>query len=106
MQYPPTPTAPNLPPSANAGPDQSVATDTQVTLDGSRSADPECDALTFILTAAPEGPQLIFALPTPGIYRFALHVNDGHMPSPPDSVTGGPDLIFPLNGPNRMVRAA
>ena len=119
---PPTPLAPNLSPSADAGLDQSVVIGTQVNLNGTLSSDPEDATLTFIWTAAsdnpihietPESSQFTFIPENPGTYLFVLHVNDGNTTSDPDSVIiivndspnqpptakAGPDLIYPLNTP-------
>lgn len=48
---------PNSPPTANAGPDQTVNLGAVVTLDGSGSADPEGDTVTYqwTITSAPGG---------------------------------------------------
>jgi len=84
-------------PTAEAGPDQTVAVNTKVTLDGSGSSDPDGDPLTYTWSQK-EGPALVFlkdalgARPhfvpvRVGVYRFQLIVNDGTDASAPDSVT-------------------
>ena len=89
----------NLPPVANAGPDQSVELGSEVTLDGSASGDPEDEPLTFSWSfirlpvgsdvklddAAAEKPK--FTAEDFGTYVVQLIVNDGTQDSPPDTVT-------------------
>ncbi|MCF7918989.1 MAG: choice-of-anchor J domain-containing protein [Candidatus Cloacimonetes bacterium] len=86
----------NLPPSANAGVDQSVYEGDLVTLDGSASSDPEMMPLTYLWTA-PAGITLDDAtavMPTftaPDVdmdmeYTFTLVVNDGELNSLVDEV--------------------
>jgi len=86
----------NLPPAANAGPDQIVTEGDLVTLDGSASSDPEGEALTFLWTA-PDGIILDDAtavMPTftaPEVdmdtdFVFSLVVNDGEFDSNPNEV--------------------
>ena len=89
----------NLPPTADAGPDQTVAVNQQVTLDGSGSSDPEVAALSYawLLVTRPAGSQVVLAAPNTsrpqffadviGSYVFELVVNDGLINSAPDRVT-------------------
>jgi len=87
-----TATAPieeNAAPFADAGPDQAVLISGVVALDGSASADPDGDALTFAweLTAVPTGsgttlfdetePTPTFFADRPGDYTLRLTVSDG-----------------------------
>ncbi len=89
----------NEPPVADAGSDQVVATNSEVTLDGSQSSDPDGDPITYSWVIA-EGPPgswaAVFdgntASPTfvpdkEGFYTIRLVVNDGTVDSPPDTVT-------------------
>jgi hypothetical protein len=80
------------PPIADAGPDQTVAVDSNctafVTLDGSGSYDPEGNPLTYIWTfdgGSTNGINPTIELPL-GNYTIALVVNDGTEESAPDYV--------------------
>jgi RHS repeat-associated protein len=109
----------DAPPIANAGPDQTVAVGTTVTLDGSGSSDPDGDALTFrwaFLTrpagsaAALSDPAAVrptFQVDRPGAYVVLLIVSDGAFDSAPDTVqvstqdsppvaNAGPDQTAPV----------
>ncbi len=89
---------PNVPPTANAGPDQSVATGSVVTLNGTGSFDPENSPLTYFwrFLSRPEGSLAAYDNPasaTPsffadldGQYLSELTVNDGDAGSLPDNV--------------------
>jgi RHS repeat-associated protein len=89
---------PNVAPTAIAGPDQSVATGSQVLLDGQGSFDPDGDPLTYQwqMMSLPTGSTAFFdnpASPTPtfvadkdGQYVIVLTVNDGELDSLPDDV--------------------
>jgi len=78
----------NRAPIANAGPDASATVNTQVTLDGSASSDPDGDALTFSWTQT-GGPAVVLSSPNaaiaqftpavPGTYAFTLQVSDGRL---------------------------
>lgn len=91
----------NLPPAANAGPNQNVITNELVTLNGSESYDPEGAMITFLWTFVeiPAGSSVTdaslsdvtSARPTfipdmEGTYRLELIVNDGVLDSTPDEV--------------------
>jgi hypothetical protein len=89
----------NYPPSADAGPDQTVRLGSLVTLDGSNSADPDpspSSSLSFAWTQT-AGPDVAltgansakptFTPPVKGAYTFSLTVNDGQDDSVPDEVT-------------------
>jgi hypothetical protein len=85
----PTPPAPgNQSPSADAGSDKSTVEEQDVTIDGSRSRDPESGPLTYAwsLVSAPQGSGLTldarsatfaFRPDVPGTYDLRLTVSDG-----------------------------
>jgi len=89
---------PNVPPTANAGTDQSVLTGSTVYLDGTGSFDPDGDPLTYfweILESPvessaylndPTSPTPSFTADQDGTYRIQLTVFDGSLSSPPDDV--------------------
>ena len=85
----------NLPPTANAGPDQSgLRPNATATLDGSASADPAGGSLTFRWTAPPgitlsdsTAAKPTLTLPSnPRDLTFSLTVNDGALTGPADRV--------------------
>ena len=88
-----TAAAGNLPPVANAGPDQAVTVGATVTLDGSASSDPEGHALTYrwffvsqpvqsmVVLANPTTAKLTFVADAPGDFVVGLVVNDGTLNS-------------------------
>lgn len=89
----------NSPPTADAGPDQTVTAGQSVTLDGSGSTDVDGDALTYTwsLTTKPTGSTATLSnqsavMPTfvadlEGSYKAQLVVNDGVTDSAPNTVT-------------------
>ena len=89
----------NSPPVANAGPNQTVAVGSTVTLNGSNSSDVDGDSLSYFWTLAsqPSGSSVVVlsyrsVLPTfvadqPGTYVVQLVVNDGKVDSAPSTVT-------------------
>ncbi|GJL53572.1 MAG: hypothetical protein NPIRA02_07040 [Nitrospirales bacterium] len=88
----------NLPPVADAGPDQLVMVGDSVKLDGRNSSDPDDDSITFQwqLTSVPVGSTATLldgtgTMPTfladlPGVYVARLIVNDGTFNGEPDEV--------------------
>ena len=87
----------NHAPFANAGADRSVSPGARVMLDGSGSSDPDRDALHFNWTltrpigsnaslSAPLNPTTSFMPDRRGTYEARLIVDDGALPSAPDSV--------------------
>ncbi|MFL5368670.1 MAG: PKD domain-containing protein [Myxococcales bacterium] len=93
---------PNPAPIANAGPDQAVASGSAVTLDGSASADPDGESITFAWTqtsgaavalasadtAHPTFTASVVAAGSPAaVLVFALVATDAHGGSTPASVT-------------------
>ena len=94
-----TVTSENLAPVANAGVDQSVTINTQVTLDGSASSDPNRDLVkhTWAWVSQPAGSNVTFdsaTSPKPkftpvldGAYVASLVVSDDKLNSAPDYVT-------------------
>ena len=89
---------PNVPPTAHAGPDQSVATGSRVFLIGTGSFDPDGDPLTFLwqfLTLPadshtvlddPTSPTPSFLADVNGPYVVELTVHDGVLSRAPDNV--------------------
>jgi len=88
----------NDPPTADAGPDQLFGDQqpvASVTLDGSRSFDPEGAVLSYhwqqlrgwnVQLSDPDSAKPIFLHPWQGTYLFELVVNDGMQDSAPDVV--------------------
>lgn len=74
----------NLPPVADAGPDQTIGctgpSGINVTLDGSKSSDPDGDTLSFVWKDGSGNPigtsAIIQKMLTPGTYMFTLTVTD------------------------------
>nr|HPO16331.1 PKD domain-containing protein [Candidatus Hydrogenedentota bacterium] len=89
----------NAPPTADAGPDQSVPVGANVVLDGSGSSDPEGNSVnyTWSFTVRPAGSTAVllnsntaaphFFVDKAGEYTVKLIVNDGLLSSAPDYVT-------------------
>lgn len=90
------PSTVNQAPEAKAGPDQTVLSNNTVTLDGSKSIDPDGDTITYawsqtagtsvtLTGGATASPSFI---PTvAGTYTFSLTVSDGTLTSSTDTVT-------------------
>ena len=107
----------NLPPVANAGPNQAVVVRQTVQLDGSGSSDPNGDSLAFrwALTTRPAGSQATltnatlvnptFVADVLGTYVAQLIVNDGMLDSVPATVTISAGNLPPVAnaGPNQAV---
>jgi len=74
-----TPSTVNHPPLANAGPDQTAECQSQISLDGSKSSDPDDDPLTFewsvLGTTLGTGPTLTASFPL-GTHLVTLKVTD------------------------------
>ncbi|MSP55777.1 MAG: hypothetical protein EXR69_09280 [Myxococcales bacterium] len=93
-----TVTSENGAPVANAGPDQTVATGTFVTLSGTGSSDPNGDTLLYVwtMTSRPGGsaallsgsssPSPTFTADLVGNYEVSLTVSDGTSYSSPDTL--------------------
>lgn len=103
----------NLPPIANAGPDQTVNQGVQVQLTGAASSDPESQPLTYTWTQT-EGPavslsdaaaqSLTFIAPSDlsadALLRFSLTVFDGVNTSAPDTVDVNVIVVNPTVSSN------
>jgi hypothetical protein len=101
----------NLPPEAVAGPAQTVAIGSVVTLDGSASSDPNGDALGYqwSLISRPAGstaallvrtdPRIDFIADVGGLYVASLVVNDGKLDSAGVTVTITATIIIPALPP-------
>lgn len=95
---------PDSTPIADAGADQTVGFNTEVTLDGSGSYDPDGDSINFTwyYMDGPVSPISLYGYNTAnavftsessgsGVYIFSLVVSDGKTESAPDTVR----IIFP-----------
>jgi hypothetical protein len=112
-------TTANTAPTANAGPDQTVAAGSVVTLNGGASSDAEGAPLTFSwsLITRPAGSTAVlsgansvtptFTADRSGTYVAQLIVNDGSLSSAPDTVTIDTSNVPPVAnaGPDQVVPA-
>ncbi|HVP79336.1 MAG TPA: PKD domain-containing protein [Thermodesulfobacteriota bacterium] len=116
---------PNVPPNANAGPDQNVVTGNTVQLDGSRSSDPDNGPLSlsylWSFLTRPAGsllsdnhianrsmPNATFIPDVNGLYELRLTVSDGYLssedtvqimatlPNVPPNANAGADITINL----------
>ena len=100
----------NVPPVADAGPDQNVVTGATVTLDGSGSHDPNpADLLTYswsmlsrpsgssATSSDPHAAQTMFTADISGSYVFVLVVSDGSATSDPSTVTISADRLTSIS---------
>jgi hypothetical protein len=107
----------NTAPTADAGPDQTIATGVSAILDGTRSTDVNGDPLTFrwTLVAHPinsntrlvrDTPVTVLTVDVPGIYVASLEVGDGTLTSRPDTVVISSQNSIPVAkaGTNQEVR--
>jgi len=85
----------NVPPAADAGEDGEVVAGNLAVLDGSESADPNEDTISYAWTQTQGAPVLLvgannqtatFTPELQGVYVFQLVTFDGHLYSPPDEV--------------------
>jgi len=97
----------NDPPTANAGPDQSVELNALVTLDGSASSDPNGQSLTYqwdvvdpggniVFLDNADSPNPTFSVDAPGEHIVTLVVNDGELDSEPDTAIISTLNVAPL----------
>jgi hypothetical protein len=109
----------NSPPVANAGPNQTVALNTTVTVNGNASSDVDGNPLTYSWSiinhpvdsicqlSASRSVNASFVVDRPGIYIAQLTVNDGTVDSAPATVTITTANTPPVAnaGPNQTVAA-
>jgi PKD repeat protein len=102
-----TPSAPNNPPVADAGPDRTGTVGIAVTLDGSGSSDPDDDPLTYMWDfgdgTTASGTIVTRAYTSPGTYTVTLTVSDGVLSDSDTavvSVTASPSTTY-----SRLVNA-
>jgi PKD repeat protein len=106
-------TAPNIPPNANAGPNIATQTNSNVTLNGSGSSDPDGNIVSWSWSfgdgGTGSGAVVVHAYATPGTYQAVLTVtdNDGAQDSDAATVTvtnrapvadAGPDQVAAVGG--------